>query len=603
MCGISGFNFYQPDLLGRMNRVQAHRGPDDEGSFFDDWVSLGNRRLAVIDLSEGGHQPMVSADSSLVITYNGEIYNFLELRAELEEEGFHFRSASDTEVLLAAYQRYGRSCLQRLNGMFAFALYDRRQRRLLLARDRVGEKPLYYYWDGTKLIFASELKAILEHPVPREPNRAALEQFFTYRFNFGAETLVQKIFKLPPGHFLYFDLEKARIEESGAWWELPALEQRAEDGVSAVAEELERLLYDAVEKRLIADVPIGFFLSGGLDSSIITAIAARLGAKLKTFSAGFETTNELAYARLAARHFGSDHHEVFIGPEALELLETMVYHMDEPIGDAAFLATFILSREARREVKVVLAGEGADELFAGYDRYKLALYGNALSLLIPAVLKSYIARLRPRSENLRRVARVLAGRDRAARYLEVIRLFSAQELGELALSAEPANGFGLLAGDLLRAVQYFDFKTLLPNDFCMKADKMSSACGLEERVPYLDHRVVELAFRLPRPLKLRGRQEKRILRRAFADLVPPAIRQRRKHGFDVPMDHWLRGPLRDRLRRLLEEDAHDLYRKQPVLEMLEAFSLAGGSYRRNFFAAQKLWSVLVFELWYRRFLG
>ena len=279
----------------------------------------------------------------------------------------------------------------------------------------------------------------------------------------------------------------------------------------------------------------------------------------------------------------------------------MVFHMDEPIGDAAFLATLVLSREARKEVKVVLAGEGADELFAGYDRYKFALYGNALSLMVPSVLKPTLTRLKPRSENFRRLARVLASGTRESRYLEVIRLFSQEEIDDLLTVASSVNGMVLLEGDLLKAVQYFDVHTLLPNDFFMKADKMSSAWGLEERVPFLDHRVVELAFRLPRRAKLRGLREKHILKEAFSDLVPAEIRKRRKQGFDVPMDHWLRGPLYSKLRDLLNDEAHDLYRKAPLLEMLEAFKHSGGSYKRSFYTAQKLWSVLTFELWFRRF--
>jgi asparagine synthase (glutamine-hydrolysing) len=400
-----------------------------------------------------------------------------------------------------------------------------------------------------------------------------------------------------------FDLGSGRIEDLGPWWKLPLLDDRTED-VTELARELRRLLEDSVDRRLVADVPLGFFLSGGLDSSIVTGLAARSGARLETFSAGFETTNELPYARAAARHFGSEHHEVRIGDEALELIDDMVYHMDEPVGDAACLATLILSREARKEVKVVLAGEGADELFAGYERYKFAVYGSALSLLVPGFLKSGLARASFPTENGRRLLRVLAERTREGRYLEVIRLFSKDELEELAVATNGTNGAGAAAlpdVDLLKAIQFFDLETVLPNDFFLKADKMSSAFGLEERVPFLDYRVVELAFQMPSSAKLRRWDEKHVLKRAFEDLVPREILRRRKHGFNVPMDRWLRGPLGQRLKKLLNEEAHDLYRKKPVLDMLESFQTSGGSYRGSFYTAQKLWSVLVFELWYRRF--
>jgi asparagine synthase (glutamine-hydrolysing) len=486
--------------------------------------------------------------------------------------------------------------------MFAIALYDTRSNELLLVRDRLGIKPLYYYWDGRRLIFASEIKAILEHPIKRELNSAALSQFFTYRFNYGRETVFRNIFKLLPGHFLRFNLTSSRIEELAPWWRLECGEER-DESEEVLAREVREILFDSVSKRLIADAPLGFFLSGGLDSSIIAGVARELGADLESFSAGFETTNELAYAKLASRHFGSRHQEVRIGDEALDMLDDVVYHMDEPIGDAAFLATFILSREARRRVKVVLAGDGADELFAGYDRYKVALYGDSLSFFVPDFLKNRVGRLAPRSENWRRLARMLSKSDRESRYLEVIRLFSEDEIAELAVAAQSRNRVSLPNGDLLKAIQYFDVHTVLPNDFLMKADKMSSAWGLEERVPFLDHRLVELAFQLPPHVKLRRGSEKRILKKAFGGLLPPEILGRRKHGFNVPMDHWLRGPLYHRLKALLTEEAHDLYQKRPVLDLLERFRHSGGSYLSSFYTAQKLWSVLTFELWYRRFLG
>ena len=395
------------------------------------------------------------------------------------------------------------------------------------------------------------------------------------------------------------------IETEDSWWDVDFDGNGESDAsVTEWAEKLRELMTDAVSLRLISDVPLGFFLSGGLDSSIVTGVAGDLGARLETFSVGFETTNELPFAARASRHFGSEHHEVRIGDEALELLDEMVYHMDEPIGDAAFLATYVLSREARRRVKVVLAGEGADELFAGYDRYKLALFGDAASMFVPGFLKRWMAADRWPGENWRRLAAVMSGNSREERYLEVIRLFSQDEIRELAFRSGETNGLSLRDGDLLRAIQYFDLKTVLPNDFFMKADKMSSAWGLEERVPFLDHRIVELAFQLPRRAKLKGFDEKHVLKRAFAGIVPKDILERRKHGFDVPMDHWMRGPLYHRLRGLLEENAHALYDKKPVISMLEAFkNTPSRSYKASFFTAQKLWSVLTFELWYRRYFG
>jgi len=603
MCGIGGFNWRNEQLLARMSAKLAHRGPDDEGLFEDSHISLAHRRLSIIDVSERGHQPMMTNDGSLIMVYNGEVYNFRSLRLELEKEGYHFQSDTDSEVVLNAFHRYGHQCLSQFNGMFAFAIYDRKQRKVFLARDRLGIKPIYYYWDGSSFVFASEIKAILEHRAQRELNHDALAQFFTYRFNYGKQTVFRNIFKLLPGHFLSFDIEKKIIETEASWWDVDTVGVAESDAsITEWADKLRELMTDAVSLRLISDVPLGFFLSGGLDSSIVTGVAGNLGARLETFSAGFERTNELPFAARASCHYGSEHHEVRIGDEALDLLEEMVYHMDEPIGDAAFLATYVLSREARRRVKVVLAGEGADELFAGYDRYKLALFGDMASVFVPGFLKRWMGGSGRWSENWRRLFAVMSGKNREARYLEVIRLFSQDEIRELALQAGETNDLKLREGDLLRAIQYFDLTTVLPNDFFMKADKMSSAWGLEERVPFLDHRVVELAFQLPRRAKLKGFDEKHVLKRAFTGIVPKDILKRRKHGFDVPMDYWMRGPLYHRLRSLLEENVHTVYDKKPVLSMLEAFrKTPDWSYKASFFTAQKLWSVLTFELWYRRF--
>ena len=601
MCGICGLTAHDPPVVGRMNDRLRHRGPDSEGTFVADGLSLGNRRLKVIDTSSLGDLPMLSHDGGSVLVYNGEVYNFQSLRQELLDEGVRFRSHSDAEVVVNLLQRDGIEALPRFDGMFALGFYDKKRRTLLLARDRMGIKPLYYAWNGVRLIFASEMKALVDEGVETTVDPDALTQFFTYRFNYGSQTLLRGIRKLDPGHYLEFDVAASRVLREGAWVRPAASVVPIRDEGEA-SERLRELVTDAVRKRLIADVPLGFFLSGGIDSSILTGVAAQLGSDLKTFSAGFDTTNELSHARVASNHFGSDHTEIHIGDEALDELDDVVYHMDEPIGDAAFVATYILSREARKQVTVVLAGEGADELFAGYDRYKLALYGDRLSRYLPAGIRRRLGGLQPRAENWRRLVRVLGEETASARFLEVIRLFSDEEMRSLGL-VPASNGLPSLGdGDVLSEFQRFDVRTLLPNDFFMKADKMASAWGLEERVPFLDERVVDFAFSLPRAMKLSFGQEKRILRKAFWDLLPPTIRGRRKHGFDVPMDHWLRHALYDRLHALLEERIHGLFDTKPLLQSLEAFRSTSGRYKTHFFEAQKLWSVLMFEMWYRRFV-
>lgn len=603
MCGISGFNFRSEPLIDAMNGALAHRGPDHGCRYVDERVSLGHRRLSIIDLSEQSNQPMSDPDGRFWLVYNGEVYNFRELRSELEASGYRFRSRGDGEVVLHGYRCYGVDVLRRLNGMFAFAIYDRDRKRLFLARDPFGIKPLYYYWDGDRFIFASEIKAILEHDVPRKVCSAALSEYFTFRFTLGPRTLFENVYKLPPGTYLELDLEKGSMV-TGSFWEPP---QVSENGASpeALAAELKELFLDSIRMRLVSDVPLGFFLSGGLDSSIVVAAAKELGADVHAFSAGFETTNELGFARLAARHFGADFREVFIGPDALDRLDSMVYHMDEPVGDAAFLALMVLSAEASRHVKVVLAGEGADELFAGYDRYKAFLFGDRLARGVPDGLRAFVPRGLG-SENVQRMARVMGERDAPRRYLEIIRLFSNEELDRLGVpeAADWRSKVGVngtFHENPLAAAQLFDLQTVLPNDFFVKADKMTSAFGLEMRVPFLDPRLVALSFRIPSSLKLRGWNEKYLLKKAFAKDLPETIVRRRKHGFDVPMDAWLRGPLFDPLMGLLREPVHRHYDPKPVLSLLERFRGGGGSYKSSFYDAQKLWSVLVFELWYRRF--
>lgn len=607
MCGICGFNFENDSLIEAMSLTLAHRGPDFGSRFVDDRVSLGHRRLSIIDLSEQSNQPMSDPEGRFQLVYNGEIYNFQELRSELEAQGYRFRSRGDGEVVLHGYRALGLKLLSRLNGMFAFAIYDRERKQLVLARDPFGIKPLYYYWDSERFLFASEIKAILEHGVARRIHPGALSEYFTFRFTLGPQTLFENIYKLPPGTFLVFDLEEQRIAETGRFWRPPEpclAEEEADP--EALAAELRDLFVDSLRMRLVSDVPLGFFLSGGIDSSIVVAAAKELGADVRTFSAGFESTNELEFARLAAEHFGAEHHEVFIGDESLALLDSMVYHMDEPVGDAAFLALLVLSQHAAKEVKVVLAGEGADELFGGYDRYKAFVYGNLMARSVPNGLRRWLPR-RLGKENLSRVTSLLREPDAAKRYIEVIRLFSGEDLHELGIADDAdwrgkVRVDGLFDKDPLAAALTFDLQTVLPNDFFMKADKMSSACSLEMRVPFLDPRLVEFSFRIPSALKLRGWNEKYLLKKAFADRLPPAIVQRRKHGFDVPMDRWLAGPLHEPLMKLLREPAHELYDTSPILDRLQRFEGEAGSYRSRFYDAQKLWSILVFELWYRRFI-
>jgi asparagine synthase (glutamine-hydrolysing) len=604
MCAISGFNFDDVGLIDAMNAAQAHRGPDHGDRFHDAQVSLGHRRLSVIDLSAAGHQPMTDPGGRLWVSFNGEIYNFRDLRTELEREGAVFRSQSDTEVLLHGWEQWGYGLFERLNGMFAVAIYDQPAGRLVLARDPHGIKPLYYHWDGRRLLFASEIKGLLCHGVPRDIDPAALSEFLTFRFVLAPRTLLAAVRKLRPGHAVTLDVLKRTLGEPVAFG-MPAAPELDGRDVDHLARRLRELLIDSVRLRLVSDVPLGFFLSGGIDSTVVVAAARELGAEVRAFSAGFDTTNELPFARLAAARFAHSFREIHIGDESLELLDDVVWHADEPVGDAAFLAVYVLSREAAKEVKVVLAGEGADELLAGYGRYKAMVFGQRLSRVVPRPALRALGRAV--GGNLGRLAGIVGAPDGIARYLEVVRLFSSAELQALGVpEASAAIGGRVEASrfetDPLGAAQSFDEASVLPDDFFVKADKMTSAFGLEMRVPFLDPRVVQFCRALPASAKLRGWSEKDLLKRAFKDALPPEIVSRRKHGFNVPMDLWLRGRAGDRLRDLLRERRHTLYDPAPALKLLDRFQAAGArGYRAGYHDAQKLWSLLVLEVWYRKF--
>ena len=605
MCGIVGFNWQDEKLLSKMMAAVKHRGPDESGCYLDERVSLGHQRLKVIDLLTG-RQPIHNEDGSIQIVFNGEIYNYLELKASLLQKGHRFYTNSDTEVIVHAYEEYDTGCVNHLEGIFAFAIWDLNQKRLFLARDRLGIKPLYYYIKGNRFVFASEMKAILEYEgVSRNVNLTALNEFFTYRYVPSERTLMENIYKLMPGHILL--LKDGKIQTS-KYWDL--VEDITDEPEEYYVEKLRELLRKSVKQRLMTEVPLGVYLSGGLDSTCVVALMSELTDHIKTFSVGFgsEGKDELEYARFVSRYFGTEHHEFNVGEKDLNLLPEMVWHMDEPIGDAATLPTYVLSRFAKKEVTVVLAGEGGDELFAGYDNYKIMMVGHNLSKLLPSFLNHrlfpVIGSYFPESSNVRRALNLLAARSEAEQYLSVLSLFNEDELrklGDFKLDSNLNNYFPDDA-KLLNKLLYFGIKTWLPNDFFIKADKMTMAHAVEERVPILDHNIAEFAFTIPTRLKLKGLTGKYIFRKAMAGLVPDQIINRRKYGFNVPADYWLRHSLRDTLAQLLHESKHNYYNQEYISNLLDRFQKSRGSYNMNFLNAQKLWSILIFEIWHRLFI-
>jgi asparagine synthase (glutamine-hydrolysing) len=615
MCGIYGeLALCDGERVGEHGEAAidllAHRGPDDRGSWRDDGIFLGVRRLSIID-PEHGAQPMRDRRGRLCIAYNGELYNFRELRNELAAAGHRFATASDTEVVLNAYERWGPECVTRFNGMFAFAIWDAAERVLFLARDRIGEKPLYYREDGRRLAFASEIKALLADPaVPRRINPRGLANYLAFGHSLAGQTIYDGVSKLPPAHVLLVKHGRVTID---CYWDVEREPERITDSPDAVIS----LLDDAVNRRLVADVPVGAMLSGGLDSSSVVALMRRHSSgPVKTFAAGFSgAPDELAGARRVASALGAEHHEVTVTPRDVPpSLTTLARHFDEPFADPAAVPLLALSRLAREHVKVVLTGDGGDELFGGYGRYvadQLAPVYQRLTGVIGQRALPALAGLVPRTRRLKRIARTLPITDPASRYASWLRVFDRELLAELvhddvaaAADHDPDAGYrrhyahlnGSRAGGHLNRLMYVDVKSWLADAYTEKTDKTTMACGLEARMPLLDHRLVELAFSIPPREKIRGTSTKRIFRRAVAGLVPEYVIGAKKRGFTVPLDRWLGHELSGWTRELLlDPQARGRgYFDHRVVESLLCEHIAGRRVHSD-----ALWVLLNFELWHR----
>ena len=626
MCGIYGeLSALGIDVLTAeaATRRLFHRGPDEVGTWCGEGVFLGMRRLSIIDLA-GGQQPIWNEDHTCCIVFNGELYNFLDLRPELEAKGHVFRTHSDTEVILHAYEEWGVDCLKRLNGMFGIAIWDAPRRRLFLARDRIGEKPLYYYQHGGRLVFGSEIKAILADPaIPREINPHGLSNFLAFGHAVAPETIYRNIRKLLPGHYLLAQDGGIKISE---YWDVgsePQITEGAELSTDEYAERILALTDDAVRRRMIADVPVGAFLSGGVDSSAIVALMKRHATgPVKTFSLGFTiggAYNELSDARVMAERLGTEHHELKVEhADLVQTLRTLVYHYDEPFGDPASFPLYLLSKFAREHVKVVLSGDGGDELFGGYRRYAADRFSGLYQMLPGVLTRQLIPALAGRLPRLRRIKRTLETlpiADPARRYASWLVLFTPEMqralLQDGAHRAEagydPAWPYpqyyhrlkGTTANDHLNRLMYTDLKTLLADAYMEKADKATMACSLEARLPLLDHRLVELAFQIPGRFKIRGSAMKHIFKHAVRDLVPAEVLRRPKHGFAVPLDPWFRGDLKEfTFDVLLDQRTRQRgYFNPAFVERLWREHQDG----RHVWDAQ-LWLLLNFELWHRIYL-
>jgi asparagine synthase (glutamine-hydrolysing) len=619
MCGIAGFVSVEPreaaeQPLQRMTDILAHRGPDGEGLFCQGPAALGHRRLAIIDLVSGD-QPMSNEDRSITLVFNGEIYNFRDLRNELKGRGYHFRTTSDTEVILVAYQAWGVECLSRLRGMFTFAIWDNRRRRLFLARDRVGIKPLVYAWDGRRLLFASELKAILQDPsVPRDLDWEALRDYLTFHYIPSPRTIFKHISKLPPACCLLLDLDRGEPEVH-RYWDLrfapnPSLSE------SEWLEGLRWHLQDSVRSHLVSDVPIGAFLSGGMDSSTVVALMAQaVRGPVRTFSIGFDEADfdELTYAREVARRYGTDHSEFVVKPDALEAMPRLAWQFDEPFADSSALPTYYVSKITREHVTVALSGDGGDENFAGYRRYARALalhqYLDHLPGLVARSLLRMAARLMPAGARGQGYLELL-GSDPIERYFRLVTYQRSQTLchlltpdaqAQVALGVNP-SAFRFLAvegatPDYVSTIQYLDVRTYLPEDILTKVDRTSMLVSLEARVPLLDHVLMEYVATMPSQFKLHKGSGKAILKRAMARDIPQKVLERGKMGFGIPLSIWFRNGLGKYAGEILLDRRtlqRGLINALAVTRLLDEHRTALRDH------SSQLWSLLCLEEWARR---
>jgi asparagine synthase (glutamine-hydrolysing) len=636
MCGICGWielssgNAFPPtrSILGSMSATIEHRGPDDCGAAYFRDAAMAMTRLSVIDVA-GGHQPMANDREDCYIVFNGEIYNFLDLRKELQAKGYRFETHSDTEVVLRAYEEWGDQCLNRLRGMFALAIYDSRfakngsaecvanRSRLLLARDRLGKKPLYYYRDENLIIFGSEIKAILAHPsVDRRVRRSILPMYLTYGYVPAPDTFFENIYEIAPGHKLVVQHGEVAIEQ---YWKLPPHDVGIELSEKQYVERLRELFEDAVKVRLISDVPLGAFLSGGVDSAAVVAFMTRIMKQpVKTFAIGFTddpSFNELEYARVVAKEFRSDHHEFLVSPDAIDLVPKLVWHYDQPFADSSAVPAFLVAQMTREHVKVALTGDGSDELFAGYERFAAARLAENYRQL-PRLLQNSVKQLlgiMPEATTYRSfVRRARRFVDSAAlplgeRYLHWVGIFSGDMISDLLVDRSDSNPVAHFQAyfesehesDLIGQLLSVNMKTYLPGDLLVKTDRMTMANSLEARCPFLDQQFLEFTAGIPSKLKLKGMTTKYILKRALRGIVPDEIIHRKKHGFGVPVGHWFRTSLRDYVRDTLlspEASQRGYFHESSLRRLIEEHQSGNRDH------GHRLWALLTLELWHRVFI-
>lgn len=633
MCGITGFTWHEPGLLRRMSKRLTHRGPDQHSSYSDKQVSFGHRRLSIIDLSKQGRQPMSNEDGTVWITFNGEIYNYLDLKPDLEQKGHRFSSATDTEVIIHLYEEYGEQCVQKLWGDFAFAIYDSVKKKLFLARDRIGVKPLYYSFDTKtkEFLFASEIKAILAYErISRKINLSALRQYLTYRYVFGKHTIFTSVERVLSGECLTFDLRTKKITSKIYWDVDPSTNTIVQASEHYYVKQFLKLYEDSVQRRLMSDVPLGIYLSGGIDSSSITAMLHNIKkkandtAEIETFSIGFGTqSDELPYSREVATFFNTNHHEFILESDSAKTLPTIIWHCDEPLADPALIPNYFLSQEAKKHVTVVLTGDGGDETFLGYEQAKFMHLAHRLQKIpLAASLASTALCITPLSslnkifkyssalgnKGIRRAQELLQTHDKQKAYTAITGLFNDKEIETLSnntIQQTPSASlalkpfFDLPKTALLNKIAYLEIKTLLPENMLMKSDKMTMAHAIEARVPLLDHRITELSFKMPPHLKLNGWKEKYILKKSMQGKLPKNITQRKKQRFYVPIDHWIEDDLMPLTHTLLSPQTihrQGYFTYDYIKKIFEKYPTA------PLFYARQIWTLATFQIWHALYI-
>jgi len=626
MCGICGV--YSPDAgddarlragVTKMCKLIEHRGPDEHGVYVDEGqgLALGHQRLSIIDVSDG-QQPLSNGDGSLWIVFNGEIYNYRDLRKRLVAKGYRFKTHSDTETILFAYSEWGEACVDHLQGMFSFVIWDAKKESVFCARDHVGVKPLYYYWDGTSFIFASELKAVIAHDlVKKEMNHDAIVNFLRLQYIPAPDTVFKNINKLPAAHTLLIRNGQLKI---GKYWEIDIHSNAFSGGAEEARQALRTRLQESVDMQLVSEVPIGAFLSGGTDSSVVVSLMNnKMRGAIKTQCVGFEQReyDERQYARYIADRFETDHSETMVHLAIDDELDKIIWHMDEPFADASAIPTYYLCREARKRVTVCLSGDGGDELFSGYNWYEELARLSRMDDKVPRSLRKTAGGLlfnhMPATLKGGTLLRNIAA-DLSTRHKNLRSYFSDSFIESLLVDApsykpkEIVHPIDVLysnigkADDVVKAAQLVDFQSYMVEDILMKVDKMSMAHSLEVRVPILDHKVVELAFSLGTEMKMTPESRKIILKESVSDLIPREFFERKKQGFSVPMRYWLQNQLKERVGDFLlsgSTSQSGLFRQKSVESLWKQFSKQ--SYRIDL--ENHIWSLLSFELWYDQFVS